>query len=542
MVQLRTLAHLRTLAFLSLLALISASALAMPGAGGSAPKGGATFSPPLPSAELPQGVLTIKVVGQGMKDLKVGRRVLLQQLIDGAPGAERASQTGEDGRARFEGLVQDKQYRLVVELEGQAHSSPPFLGPETGGLRLLFSSNSGGKSAHPMVPSGPAGSMGSVGPAGTATAPQGMGAPRRQDPHQGMGDPHRQSPHRRDEGQGAALVEPAPDLKVGEVQVQVGKGTKKTPVPHIEVKISGQEKPRWRTDQGGTALITPRPQDGGVGPFLVRFQEMTYRSGVLQLPEKGGLKVTFTVFDRTPKPDHVTLGRGSHLVCQVGEGAINVMQVLELVNESEAIFDPGTAGYVIPLPSNAVRVEVPAELREFLRHDPHSSRLRLMAPLTPGRTVLRVFYELRYQGSELDVQQTMTLPASESVLMVVNNEQVNLLGPSVQRERDFAPDKRQERIFGLAPVKKGATLEFTLTDLPHRDTRLIYAAVAVAGMIMLWALLAAWAGPRRAAQRGATREALLDQLTKLDRASSKSKQDQARREELLHDLRREWDA
>jgi len=37
---------------------------------------------------------------------------------------------------------------------------------------------------------------------------------------------------------------------------------------------------------------------------------------------KPGRRVVFTVFDRTTSPAQLSLGAGSHFVCQVGEGAV----------------------------------------------------------------------------------------------------------------------------------------------------------------------------------------------------------------------------
>lgn len=113
----------------------SMTAQAMPGGGG---KAGGRFTMPLQSPEMPRGALTVKVVGKGMKDIRVGQQVTLQEInLDGG-ASKREAATGEDGRARFSGLRADSRYSVVVEVGGARVSSPGFSGPQSGGLRILL--------------------------------------------------------------------------------------------------------------------------------------------------------------------------------------------------------------------------------------------------------------------------------------------------------------------------------------------------------------------------------------------------------------------
>jgi len=119
----------RGLGVISLLGLLAASPLRAAEIRGS-------FSLPLPAADLPSGVITVKIVGEGLGDVRANETVSL--LLEGKQEARaQTRKTGADGRARFEGLDAQRRYTLAVNVATGEIRSAPFTLPASGGLRFL---------------------------------------------------------------------------------------------------------------------------------------------------------------------------------------------------------------------------------------------------------------------------------------------------------------------------------------------------------------------------------------------------------------------
>jgi len=234
------------------------------------------------------------------------------------------------------------------------------------------------------------------------------------------------------------------------------------------------------------------------------------------------------------------IGPGSHWVYQIGEGVVNVMQVLSLLNRGDSVFDPGPRGLAFALPERVSGVEIPEEERQVIAAAPQGGAVRLVAPVPPGRLTLRLFYEIPYDGAELDFRQKLPIAAPETVAAVVGNDRVRAFGPALDTGAE-PQGSGKERLFPLRPIKAGELVELTLADLPHRDRRTLYAVLAAAALLALWGVLAASTGPRRAADRRARREKLMQQLVQLQRGKRKGEKLAQRRREIVEELRQVWD-
>jgi len=80
---------------------------------------------------------------------------------------------------------------------------------------------------------------------------------------------------------------------------------------------------------------------------------MSYRSEALSLPDQGGLEITFTVFDRTRDLRALSLGSGSQITLQAGEGSLGVMELLQIVNSSQLLVDAEAGGLVLRFPDHS---------------------------------------------------------------------------------------------------------------------------------------------------------------------------------------------
>ena len=116
---------------------------------------------PLPSPDLPDGTVTVRVIRGTMTNNVAGVEVELH-----GAGPVRKAVTGPEGRAQFSGLPPGASVRALVVVGGQRLESGPLGVPARGGVRtLLVAADSGDANAPAAQPQPPAGAA----PAGDAT-------------------------------------------------------------------------------------------------------------------------------------------------------------------------------------------------------------------------------------------------------------------------------------------------------------------------------------------------------------------------------------
>lgn len=144
-----------------------AAAVAMPAAG-QMPDLRRMSGTPLPSGDLPDGVVSVRVVRQALSNNVSGVTVTLE-----GAGAGTAAPTDDKGRAIFSGLSSGRTLVAAVTVEGETVRSQPFQVPGRGGVRLILAVGlGGGGTPAGAAPAAPAS------PDGRATAPTApFGAP-----------------------------------------------------------------------------------------------------------------------------------------------------------------------------------------------------------------------------------------------------------------------------------------------------------------------------------------------------------------------------
>lgn len=109
---------------------------------------------PLPSAELPAGSVSVRVVRQtianNVSDVTV-------QMAPAGGGAEVGNQkTDGSGRAIFAGLPIGQTLRATATVDGETLVSQPFTVPAAGGLRILLAAGLGAGAPSSSAPAAPA--------------------------------------------------------------------------------------------------------------------------------------------------------------------------------------------------------------------------------------------------------------------------------------------------------------------------------------------------------------------------------------------------
>lgn len=108
---------------------------------------------PLPSGELPDGTVSVRVVRESLANNLTGVTVTVA-----GDGVAESAQTDAEGRAIFSGLRSGATVQARVTLDGETVSSQSFSVPAQGGVRLILA-------------------MGLTGAGGATDAPPGSGAP-----------------------------------------------------------------------------------------------------------------------------------------------------------------------------------------------------------------------------------------------------------------------------------------------------------------------------------------------------------------------------
>jgi hypothetical protein len=105
----------------------------------------------MPTADLPDGTVTVRVVRDQITNNVAGVAVELH-----GAGAVRRETTGADGRAQFTGVPAGAEVHAIAVVDGQRLESKPFVMPARGGVRTLLAAVSAGPESAPAAGASPA--------------------------------------------------------------------------------------------------------------------------------------------------------------------------------------------------------------------------------------------------------------------------------------------------------------------------------------------------------------------------------------------------
>ena len=106
---------------------------------------------PLPSGDLPDGAISVRVVRQSLGNNVPGAQVSLT-----GGGVSETASTDENGRAFFSGLTAGTNLTAAVSVDGETVRSQPFAVPARGGVRLILAVGLDGGARGGTTPAGPA--------------------------------------------------------------------------------------------------------------------------------------------------------------------------------------------------------------------------------------------------------------------------------------------------------------------------------------------------------------------------------------------------
>ena len=324
-------------------------------------------------------------------------------------------------------------------------------------------------------------------------------------------------------GQGSAMPDPktmsgmplqVPDVPVGTVTVRVIRGALTNPLPGVAVELTGTSPSRSeKTDESGRATFSGIPPGTPVKAVAVVNGERI-ESRDFQVPTAGGMRVMLVATDAAieqkaaedrklaqtpPVPGVVVFGEQSRFVIEVGDDALNVFTILQIVNTAKRPVDPG-APLVFDLPAAAAGAGV------LEGSAPNAvaagNKVTVTGPFAPGDTMVQFAYSVPLGSEEIVLAQKM--PAQLTNLSVIAQKigSMQLSSPQIAQRREMSADGQTYIVGDGGLVKAGDTVTLTLSSLPHRATWPRNLALVISLVVLA---AGAWGATRGASPQQASR-------------------------------------
>jgi hypothetical protein len=437
---------------------------------------------PRPDPQVPPKTITVRLIRGELSNRLVGLDV---QLADGK-GQVLTAKTDAEGRATFKDLTPGQQYQARASDGKEELTSQPIDLPNELGVRvmLVFAAAGGGAAAD-----------------------------------------------------GAAHADKT--LPAGTVLVRaVGEGG--TPLPGLEVVLgharageSGVIESRAKTDAKGEAKLTgndAKPTSGYLVEVLkdgARFASKPFR-----LQENMGSTVVVDVRPVSRDLGALKMDANSHVIFDIQDDVVQVIEVLHIVNSSSQAIDPGGGGLHLTLPAKALQAGPGPQNPPTFSVTGHTALLR--GPIPPGQTDIQLMYLLAYDSSTLEFAQRTPIAWDQVSLVTEKIDGLDIVGNGLERtEREV--QGRKLLIFAGPGVKAGDDITLHLVGLPHANTMWRYLAVAVMALLLVGFGIYAAGGGRARDRLGVLemeRERLLSELVALEQKQGSDKKRDARKEEL----------
>ena len=327
---------------------------------------------------------------------------------------------------------------------------------------------------------------------------------------------------------------PGPDVPDGTVTVRVIRGQLTNPLPGQTVELTGAGAPKTaQTDDAGRATFSGLPAGARV-KAAVTVAGQRIESQEFTVAPSGGTRLMLVATDAATEekaaaerklaaepavPGAVVIGEQSRFVLEIGDDALNVFHIFQIVNtakrpvqtDAPIVFElPGNAGAAGMLEGSAPNAVAAG------------NRVTVNGPFAPGNTVVQFAYSIPLGPSEITVAQKMPLQMTQFAVIVQKVGAMQLASPQVAQRREM-PAEGQTFIVGQGgAVKAGDTVTLTLTGLPSRPSWPKKVALALSAMILAggaWGAYRGGAAPDERARRArlhAERDRLFSELAALE--------------------------
>jgi hypothetical protein len=358
----------------------------------------------------------------------------------------------------------------------------------------------------------------------------------------------------------AGVPLPMSDLAVGTVTVRVIRGSLANNVTGQLVELIGDGAPRQqRTGESGRAEFAGLRPGARVKASAVVGEERL-ESQEFAVPAAGGVRVLLVATDPDAavreREDRrlaegpaqrgaVVLGEQSRFVVEIGDEALNVFCILQIVNTARVPVEPVQPLVFESAPNGG---NVTLLNGSSPRAAAKERRVEVAGPFPPGTTLVQFAYAVLYSGPDVTIEQRLPVPLNRVTLMAQKAGEMRLSSPQLGAQREVAA-QGDTYIVGQGPgLPAGQAIALSFSGLPHTPRWPRHLALTLASVILLAGAWSSFRTPRPAeappdadrAELEARRDRLFKELAAIERQRSASgaapAQESPRRRELMTEL------
>ncbi len=306
-------------------------------------------------------------------------------------------------------------------------------------------------------------------------------------------------------GQGTQMPEPKqisgvplslPDVEIGTVTVRVIRGQLTNILPGQTVELTGAGAARTaKTDDAGRATFSNLPVGARVKASVTVDGERI-ESQEFAVPATGGTRLMLVATDAAAEqkaaadrklsagpavPGIVILGEQSRFVIEVGDDALNVFSLLQIVNTAKRPVQ--TDGPVVfQLPDGAAGAgmlegSTPGAVAA-------GGKVTVTGPFAPGNTPVQFAYSIPLGSEEITVAQKMPAALPQVAVVVEKIGGMRLTSPQLNGQREMSANGQTFVVGQGGAIRAGDTLTLTLSALPHRPSWPAYLALTLAAVVL----------------------------------------------------------
>ena len=283
-----------------------------------------------------------------------------------------------------------------------------------------------------------------------------------------------------DPKQMSGLPLPVPDLPVGTATARVIRGQLTNPLEGQTVELTGAgETKKATTDAAGRATFTSLAPGSHV-KMSVTVGAETIDSREFDVPSQGGIRVMLVATDvatearaaedkklgkEPPVKGTVVLGDQSRFVIEMGDDALNVFNLMQIVNTARRQVDTG-GPLVFELPKAAVG----AGLMEgsWPNAVAAGNKVTVNGPFPPGVTNVQFGYSMPLGSETITIDQRMPAQLTQVTVVAQKTAGMEVSSPQVKDHRDMQAEGQDYIVGQGGGVRAGESVSLTLSGLPHR--------------------------------------------------------------------------
>jgi hypothetical protein len=290
---------------------------------------------------------------------------------------------------------------------------------------------------------------------------------------------------------------PVGDLPVGTVTVRVVRGSMANVIPNQPVELSGGPSPvTASTNEQGRAEF-PGLRPGTTVKATTTVNGERIESQEFAVPASGGIRVALVATDpalekRSAEDQRlaqapaqrgmVVLGDQSRFVIEMGDEALNVFYILEVVNTARVpVQTPQPVVFDLPRDAQGAGALQGSTPQATVA----GTRVTVTGPFAPGSTLVQFGYSLPISGATLSLEQKLPIALNQFSLMAQKVGGMELSSPQIAEHRDM-PVQGQTFIVGKGPaVPAGGTIALSFSGLPHQPVWPRNVALTLAILVLL---------------------------------------------------------